>query len=700
MLCMSLLCNGSICCHLSGVGGSCAAQARQVVSPSVTPRSACSTPGGADNSMGIQLHALVFGTQQQQQHHLSGADSRRHNASFQQRQIPLHSAGRTRSGPVRTRTSSDFRRGSIDGTDGWSASSRARGGYVLQSLTALGMNGSSRSRGCVRGSISKAKQVLAEAVNCIPGAHGSGQFALSTCDTGVLAPLLSIIRQDGIRQNSAVSCCSSLGNSSCGRSSGKRDCSRTSRIAELTSDQTCGSLGEDFLQQQQQQAAQRQKVVDCIDTVRYLAMDDSNRMALIDLGAVELLLSKLQPAAKQPPEVISSCLAALSQVCKHDVMKQQLWDNPDSAVILQLLSSRHNSPAVKAAHHAVTQLGWSVDSAEHSGCTSSMTGSIFDSVTSHISSADSSSSVCSGANMLVAPAIIPALAAALHPAADVPVLLSALKLISKAASSEESSALSPALIPFSGSIPEQPTLQRQQQINWNKVLFALMPLLIPTQRRQGHQVLSAALELLVVLTESHPELQPAVCAAGCLPPLLVQVLEGQSEQSLQAACILTGIVDCSAAQQRLSQEPALALLLRVLQNKERSGDVRLAAVHMLRRLATCVPKTVELLKLQGAAPVIMALLREVSDHDVRRAAGGLLQLLGTPVISRPRPGRSLDYGSRAFGSQQRMPQQQQSKHQSQRLYVQQPQSQQWQLSELYGHMGVVAAGCCVGRSQF
>eukprot|EP00878_Enallax_costatus_P002767 GHUV01002957.1.p1 GENE.GHUV01002957.1~~GHUV01002957.1.p1 ORF type:complete len:788 (+),score=265.99 GHUV01002957.1:973-3336(+) len=721
-------------------GGSCAARACLDLTASFTPRSACSTPGGADNSMGIQLHALVFSTQQQRQQR-SSTDSGPHSARFHNQQISLGSSGRTRSGPVRTRTSSDLSRGSADCTNSWSTSSHARGGYVLQSLTALGMNGSPRRGGsCARGSISKAKQILAEAVNSMPGDHGSGPFPLSTCDTGVLSPLLSIIRQNG-----AVSCRSSLSDAASSCSSGSAACGLTCRsssrclhssgsslsgtsrgcsarlsrassscegdccsyssippiLPEEEPSELCSDSPVDFLQQRQQ-AAQLQKVIDCIDTVRYLAMDDSNRMALIDLGAVDLLLSKLQPAAKPAPQVIISCLAALSQVCKHDVMKQQLWDNSDSAVILQLLSSRQNTPAVKAAHHAVMQLGWSVDSAYGSCCTSSITGSIFDSVTSHISSADSSSSMCSGANVLLEPAIIPALAEALHPAADVPVLMSALKLLSKAAASDDFDASAPAVGPDINSIAEQPALKRQQQVNWNKVLFALMPLLIPTQRRQGHLVLSAALELLVVLTERYLELQPAVCAAGCLPPLLVQVLEGHSEQSLQAACILTGIVDCSAAQDRLAQEPALALLLRVVQNKERSVDVQLAAVHVLRRLATCVPKTAALLKLQGAASVIVAMVQEVPDQEVRRAAGGLLQLLGTPVVFRPRQGRSLDYGSRAFSKQHRVPHQTQQHVQQQRHkpYVQQPQPQQWQLSQLYGSMGVVAAGCCAARSQF
>jgi hypothetical protein len=418
-------------------------------------------------------------------------------------------------------------------------------------------------------------------------------------------------------------------------------------------------------QQDRQRTLRVQKVVDCIDTVKYLSMDDSNRMALIDLGAVELLLSKLQRQAKPAPEVSVAALGALSAICKYDALKQQLWENADSAVVLQLLRSRRSNPEVKAAHIAAGQLAWSCDSSSSSSCASAMCGgssSVFDSVSSNpFSSADSSSS-CSGANVLLEPALIPALAEALHPAADAPVLLSALRLLSKAAASIDAEIPAPPLSPSPAGHEQQQPQHQRAGAGWHKVLFALMPLLIPTHRRQGHLVLNAAMELLVVLTEQHPQLHAAVCISGCLPPLLAQVLEGTSEQSLQAACILTGIVDTAAAQERLSQEPALAALLRVLSDSAKSVDVRLAAVHMLRRLAAAVPSCVEVLKAQCAVPAVVALLKEVHDSDVRHAAAGLLQLLGTPVVMRPR--RSSDKGNR--GDQSRSSTAQQCAAQQQR----------------------------------
>ncbi|KAF6262637.1 hypothetical protein COO60DRAFT_1624902 [Scenedesmus sp. NREL 46B-D3] len=379
-------------------------QQQEVTSPPVSPRSACSTPGGADNSMGIQLHALVFSKQRHQHAQRRSMDSCGSGFGGSSRQQQLLAAGTARQHvlPHRNRTSHDLRRPFQDSSNPWGGCSSRGGGSMLKSISELGLT-SSPTRGSstmYRGSISKAKQVLAEAINSMPGTHGISDYSPATCDT------------------------------------------------------------------------------------------------------------------------------------------------------------------------------------------------------------------------------------------DVPVLLSALRLLSKAAGSIDpelpAAPLSPSPAGDHNSEQQQP--QQRVAAGWHKVLFALMPLLIPTHRRQGHVVLGAALELLVVLTEQHPQLHAAVCISGCLPPLLAQVLEGTGEQSLQAACILTGIVDTAAAQERLCQEPALAALLRVLSDSAKSVDVRLAAVHMLRRLASAVPRCVAVLKAQHAVPAVVALLRAVHDSDVRHAAAGLLHLLGTPVV--------------------------------------------------------------------
>ncbi|KAF8056234.1 CAF1-7 [Scenedesmus sp. PABB004] len=660
-------------------------------SPSVSPRSACSTPGGADNSMGLHLHALVFDAPSRHAAaaarrpgacELAAAPGACSSASFASRQQQL--LGANRRYPARNRTSSDLRRSSQDScAHPWAR--RGGGGPLLASVAALGLAASpTAGRAAPRGSISKAKLVLAEAINSMPGAHGLRDYSPATCDAGVLAPLLSIIRHNGATSRrssfteSAASTCSSTstgagfaaGAAPRGAGGGGRR-SRAGSADGAALDDAAAALGglvpptlhEDApaaldgdaeraaalaAARARAAAAAQQKVVDCIDTVKYLAMDDSNRVALIDLGAVELLLAKLQPGAAPAPEVAASALAALPALAKHDAVKAQLWEAADAGVLLRLLRGRTNTPVVKAAHGAVAQLCWSVDGG--GGCGGGAAGcgggSVFDSISSGaFSSTDSASSSCSGANVLLEPRVVPALAACLHPAADVPVLLSALKLLSKAAASVQPE--TPAPPPGAGSIgAARAGAARAATAGWHTVLFALMPLLIPNHRRQGHLVLGAALELLVVLTEQHPALHAAVCASGCLPPLLAQMAEGDGERSLQAACILTGLVDVRPGAERLSQEPAVAVLLRVLQDAGKGVDVRLAAVHMLRRLAATVPRAVPLLKLHCAVPVVVALLRSVPDADVRRAAAGLLQLLGTPVVVRAR--RSLDDGSRVL----------------------------------------------------
>jgi hypothetical protein len=400
-----------------------------------------------------------------------------------------------------------------------------------------------------------------------------------------------------------------------------------------------------FQQQQQQQGlAHVQKVVDCIDTVRYLATDDSNRLALVDLGVLELLLSKLHAGPDAVPEVAVASLQALAAVAKYDGIKRQLWDLSDSSVLLQLLSSRLASPVVYAAHQAVAQLAWSTADNGAYGTSSSSNSIFFDSTSSRVSGC-SSDSVCSGPNELLVPGLVSALADCLHPAADVQVLLSALKLLNRAAADWQTELPSTPKSARSTVSRSSQTLEAQQrhlQTGWRQVVFSVMPLLIPTHRRHGHLVLSAALELLVVLTEQNTQLHNLVVAAGCLAPLLALLLNGSAGQSLQAACILTGLVETPAAQHHLSQEPALAALLRVLPDSGRGPDVRLGAVHVLRQLAENVPGCVQLLKVHCAVPAVVALLKEVHDSDVRRAAAELLEMLGAHVVIKRHSRGSID----------------------------------------------------------
>lgn len=533
----------------------------------------------------------------------------------------------------------------------------------------------------------------------MPGAHGLASCASSAADTGVLSPLLTIIRNNGVVKGCGSECGSrssrgvlrrsSFSEAMSGWSRYSLDSSSRSRVLRRSSfSEAAGGLNSlDFGLDGSDSSAgnlacssrigsplpmspcallspaqQQQKVVDCLETVRYLAMDDSNRMALIDLGAVELLLSKVQPAhgsssgskgaSSTSPAIMEAALSALSVLAKHDATKLRVWDNPQSAALLQLLSQRHTSPVVKAAHLCVANLAWSVDLDRSYHASSG--SSVFDSVSSHPGRDDATSTASSscGSNVLLTTALIPAVAAGLHPSAEVPVLLSLLKVLDKAASSS-CLAPSPASSPCSSSRASDASGEQlcavqvmhsaALRVGWQQVIFALPPLLTRASQSyssgRGQLVLGAALGLLVTLTEQHPEFHAVMCAAGCLGPLLALLLSSSStssDHSLQAACALNTLLDCPVTQQQLSQERSLQLLLQVLGDSQQSMDVRLAMLHMLRRLAAASQSCVDMLKVWGAVQTIVVLLQQVHNSEVKRAAVGLLQLLGKQVVVRPR----------------------------------------------------------------
>lgn len=684
------------------------------VSPPLSPRSACSTPGRTADRFKLQPGAS-------------------------RRCLP----GRQSSSNDRARFSQDSKRlaapfsGNPWSTSGYSqgASSAYSSGStcsIVRAIASLGLEGPRVAKDAKtaaaealasagsRGSISKAKKILAEAISCVPGAHGLASCASAAADTGVLSPLLTIIRTNGavksaaaadsgrsskgvsrrasftegvlghsvrssfetslpqrrvLRRSSFTEAAGGLNSFDFAEDAATRStantptCSRSSSLSSAQALPASPSCVPALMPVQQQQ-----KVVDCLDTVRYLAMDDSNRMALIDLGAVELLLNKLQPTragmSSQPksvsssvcaaPAVMEALLTALSVLAKHDATKLRVWDNPGSAALLALLSkNRHTSPVVKAAHLCVANLAFSLDM-DRSCQASSGSSSVFDSVSSHHGREDATSTASSscGSNVLLTPALISALAAGLHPAAEAPVLLSLLKLLNKAASS---SCLAPnhASSPCSGSVASESSSEQlcavslsqthsaAWKVGWQQAIFALPPLLLRGGAPQGsnpgsrqQHVLGAALELMVTLSEQHPEFHAVICAAGCLPPLLALLANGGSsacsEHSLQSACVLHALLDCPDAVELLGRQGSLALLLQVLGDNGNSVDVRLAMLHMLRRLAAASHACVEFLKAQGAVPTVVALLQQVHNSEVKRGAIGLLQLLGKQVVVRPR----------------------------------------------------------------
>jgi len=277
------------------------------------------------------------------------------------------------------------------------------------------------------------------------------------------------------------------------------------------------------------------------------------------------------------------------------------WLGPGGTLLLQLLSSKTAGPLLLSAHAGAAVLGFGA-------CTVVPMISPF----SNSWAGSSRCGSCSSSNSrLLEPRVVSALAGALHPGADTAVLLSALGLLRQAAG-----AVSPGV-----KVP-----------GWRQVVFALVPLLMPSRRWCQAEVLEACLDLMLALTDQQ-ELRNLICASGCLPPLLALLLD-DSEPRLgaQAGCLLTTLVDCPLCQERLKEEPALVLLLRVLAGASRySCEVQLAATHTLRRLAAGQPGSVALLKVHGAVPVLYELLAGNRDADVRHCAAGLLKALGVPV---------------------------------------------------------------------
>lgn len=715
----------------------CVGRNDAAASPPVSPRSACSTPGRITDAVGSSFKRCL--------------PSRQHSSINKQR----FSQDSKRLAPF---CGNPWAPMASQGTSG-SVLSSSSSCSIVRAIASLGLEGSRSPNGSTggaaaaaaagtRGSISKAKKILAEAISSVPGAHGLASCASAAADTGVLSPLLTIIRNNGVVKSagdsavsrssssrgipprrssfseamlSGASSSSSLDgsfpehrgvrrrssfseaagglnsedftdtetdterpSSSCSNSTLGSRSSSLSSLNELPTSPVSLAASRAAVSPTQSPVQQQQKVVDCLDTVRYLAMDDSNRMALIDLGAVELLITKLQPTPSSmlgsgkwasssrsvcsAPAVVEATLSALSVLAKHDATKARVWENPGSPALLQLLSQRHTSPVVKAAHLCVANLAWSVD-LDRSFPGSSGSSSVFDSVSSHPGRDDamSTASSCCGSTVLLTTALVPALAAGLHAAADAPVLLSLLKLLSKAAISSflaPGVASSPCSSSSEGGSNEQlcaVSLSHAHsaplKVGWQQAIFALPPLLMrtlpsqagPPGRPQPQPVLGAALELMMTLTEQHPEFHTVMCAAGCVPPLLALLVTGGSstgcsEHSLQAACVLNALLDCPDAVHVLGQDCSLSLLLQVLADGRNSADVRMAMLYMLRRLAAATHSCVEVLKMQGAVATIVAFLQQVRSHEAKRTAMGLLQLLGKQVVVRPRGGSSTSSG--------------------------------------------------------
>ncbi len=300
-------------------------------------------------------------------------------------------------------------------------------------------------------SISRAKAVLAEAIR---GTH-SGRClvdAPSIKDTGVLSPLLAMIREKTISLH---------GGSAAADNSTRAAPPTPTQSSGCTSPFAAASFAAIPPSPPPRAAADtgnEAKVLDCLDTVCLLAVDEANRHALLELGAVPLMLSKLRPGTCSA-SVVAAALRALAALSKSAADKRRVWgDEQGRAWLLALLRGQRGPAVTAAAFSAVAQLGW-------------------DSATSPPT--------------LLEPGLVVMLSTLLHPNADAAVLLPTLELLTRAVQSAGAMKLP----------------------GWQHCIFRLAPLLVPTSRAGSGSVVAAAVALLIELVEA-PELRSTLCAAG------------------------------------------------------------------------------------------------------------------------------------------------------------------------------------------
>ncbi len=169
---------------------------------------------------------------------------------------------------------------------------------------------------------------------------------------------------------------------------------------ELTLDLQRAAEKEAEAEREAAARVQQQRLLDCLETVSYLAVDDTNRAALVNLGAMELLPAKLAAAAAAaastpatssrdaaPPSpsadgigsggsrdanaaVAAAALRAIIGLARSDGLKREFFSGPGGAALLALLAgASRGGELVAAAISAAEALGWSAgtDSAAGSG---------------------------------------------------------------------------------------------------------------------------------------------------------------------------------------------------------------------------------------------------------------------------------------------------------------------------------------------
>lgn len=383
--------------------------------------------------------------------------------------------------------------------------------------------------GLSTGRISRAKAVLAEAMRGAPGGTGL-MDAPSLRGTGVLLPLLAMIRSDGhchanhpnhwgaphrrsdgdsavqrrlplhsasfsVRSNSSAalaetlagrrsSCCDapysrSLSEAACNCHTTGTASTPASREGSECDEPCCGSSACGGRRSMMVAAAlpPEQQLCDALETVCLLAVDEANREALIELGAPGVVAAKLRPGGASV-EVQAAALYTLRALVRYEEDKRRLWQHSTSgsAALLALLAS-YGQPAA-GSHQQQQALMLPAAQAFAEVRRLGFSGGGGDRPV-----------------LLLEPRLVGVAAGLLQPGCEPAVLCAALELLTDAAQSPGAAQLE----------------------GWQAAAFQLAPLLLPL----GHGgsggceegVVMAALELLMVLSEL-AELRPVLCAAG------------------------------------------------------------------------------------------------------------------------------------------------------------------------------------------
>lgn len=602
-------------------------------------------------------------------HHPPAAHQDRGLLGSPQQSNPAH-AGSMHQRMLRAR---DVRRSSSDCASRVAALAAARASAV----GALAPPG--RAPPARRFSISRAKSVLAE---CAASAGDRGE--LVACETGVLSPLLARIRADGAVPDAdcgASDCCggcaSRRGSSELWPAS-SRCCADGAAAAAVMGGQRASADGGDPLAGPRRCAVlagfsgqgvgeveeeddreslvreRRQRLLDCLETVCYLSVDDTNRAALVSMGAPRLLAEKFAEyaarhagataASRSDADDIDSpsaaggiggggpsdgalaaaALRAAAGLLRSDGLKREFWAGRGGEALIAVLECRPRPGAGDlgaAAYSAAEALGWTsglasvgAGAAPHGAGAPALylSSGIYGGSPGGSAAAVAAAAAPSGAQELIEPRLLRALGSgrALHPRADPAAVLPALELLTLAQKRRLQAARERRGSSSGGSGPRSPCAADElgeQQIScaWRGVAFGLVPLLVAAAQKAASGPPAS----------QHQQPQPPCGAAVAAARMQQQQrldAERQQRQVVAAALDLAALMaEAQELASALCAAGALPPMLALLLEGGGSGIAERAAVAVAALARRGGPCGLARLREGGALAVLL-----------RAAAGG------------------------------------------------------------------------------